>query len=128
MSNEHFYNTGVDLDQQAKADEGKLEISLVPPQIIKDIAEVRMYGNAKYHDPGNWTKVSKERYFDALLRHVLEAMPYSGNPGGIKSVDQESGIMHLKHAACNLAFILQQIEWEKDEENRRSDNQDPKCC
>ena len=122
MSDERFYNTGIDLDHQAKADEGKLEISLVPPQIIKDIAEVRMYGNAKYHNPDNWIQVSKERYFDALLRHVLEAMPYSGNPGGIESVDPESEIMHLKHAACNLAFILQQIEWEKDEENRQSDN------
>ena len=35
-------------DQQAKADAGKLELDLVPTQIIRDIAEVRMYGNQKY--------------------------------------------------------------------------------
>ena len=34
-------------NQTAKADEGKLQISLVPTQIIRDIAEVRMYGNQK---------------------------------------------------------------------------------
>lgn len=36
------------LDQNAKADAGKLQLSLVPTQIVKDIAEVRMYGNLKY--------------------------------------------------------------------------------
>ena len=34
-------------DQTAKADAGKLQLSLVPTQIIKDVAEVRMYGNKK---------------------------------------------------------------------------------
>ena len=39
--------------QEAKRDEGKLQISLVPMQIVRDIAEVRMYGNRKYGDPEN---------------------------------------------------------------------------
>ena len=34
-----------DDNQTAKADVGKLQISLVPTQIVNDIAEVRMYGN-----------------------------------------------------------------------------------
>lgn len=38
----------------AKADSGKLRLTLVPRQIIRDIANVRMYGTAKYHnDPEN---------------------------------------------------------------------------
>ena len=33
--------------QRAKADAGKIRPSLVPVQIIRDIAEVREYGNRK---------------------------------------------------------------------------------
>ena len=88
-------------DQTAKADAGKLQITLVPTQIIKDIAEVRMYGNAKYHDPDNWKQVEVERYRDALCRHLLE---YIKDP---KSVDEESGIPHYKHMATNIAFICE---------------------
>lgn len=36
-----------DESQSAKADAGKLQISLVPTQIIRDIAVVRAYGNKK---------------------------------------------------------------------------------
>lgn len=88
-------------NQTAKADAGKLQITLVPTQIIKDIAEVRMYGNAKYHDPNSWKQVEVQRYRDALCRHLLE---YIKDP---KSVDAESGIPHYKHMACNMAFICE---------------------
>ena len=50
----------------AKADSGKLQISLVPTEIIRAIAKIRMYGNEKYHSPSNWTSVEKRRYIDAL--------------------------------------------------------------
>lgn len=89
------------MNQEAKADAGKLQISLVPTQIIRDIAEVRMYGNKKYGDPDNWKTVEKSRYVDALLRHLLA---YLDNPDG---VDEESGIKHYKHMACNIAFICE---------------------
>ena len=39
-------------DQPAKADAGKLRITLVPRQIIREIAAVRMYGNQKYPEGG----------------------------------------------------------------------------
>jgi hypothetical protein len=89
------------MDQTAKADAGKLQITLVPTQIIRDIAEVRMYGNHKYHDPNNWKQVEVERYRDALCRHLLA---YLDDP---KSVDEESGIPHYKHMACNMAFLCE---------------------
>lgn len=88
-------------NQDAKADAGKLQITLVPTRIIEDIAEVRMYGNKKYHDPNNWKEVEVERYRDALCRHLLA---YIRDP---KSVDEESGIPHYKHMACNCAFICE---------------------
>ena len=94
-------------DQTIKADAGKLEIRLVPTQIVRDIAEVRMYGNAKYGDSESWRRVEPERYIDALLRHLLA---FVDDPHG---VDAESGIAHYKHAACNLAFLCEMMKEEK---------------
>ena len=90
-------------DQMVKADAGKLQITLVPRQIIRDIAAVRMYGNKKYPTGGsdNWKQVEPERYRDALMRHVLA---YLDDP---ESKDEESGLPHLWHAACNLAFLCE---------------------
>ena len=85
--------------QEAKADAGKLELSMVPMQIVRDIAEVRMYGNRKYGDPNNWKQVELQRYINAMLRHTLA---FVEDPYG---VDEESGIPHYKHAECNWAFI-----------------------
>lgn len=98
------------LDQTAKADAGKLQISLVPTQIIRDIAEVRMYGNNKYGSPDNWKTVELRRYIDALLRHTLAFVD------DIDSVDAESGIAHYKHMACNMAFICEMMRWKREAE------------
>lgn len=90
-------------DQTAKADEGKLQLILVPTGIIRAIARIRMYGNAKYPEGGldNWKQVEPERYRDALYRHLLA---YLDNPEG---VDAESGLPHLWHPACNAAFLIE---------------------
>ena len=87
--------------QEAKADAGKLQLTLVPRKIINDIAAVRMYGNNKYHDPDNWKTVEIERYRDALFRHLLA---YLDDPEG---KDEESGLPHLWHIACNVAFLCE---------------------
>lgn len=99
-------------DQTAKADEGKPKLTLVPRQIIYDIAEVREYGNNKYPEggPDNWKKVDKQRYRDALFRHLLL---YLDDPQG---VDEESGIKHLKHIACNVAFLCELEARPEDDE------------
>ena len=90
-------------DQTAKADEGKLQLTLVPSGIIRAIARIRMYGNAKYPEggPDNWKQVEPERYWDALYRHLLA---YLDDPEG---VDAESGLPHLWHLACNAAFLIE---------------------
>lgn len=87
-------------DQEAKADAGKAQISLVPMEIVWAIAWIRMYGNRKYGDPDNWKTVEPQRYRDALMRHLLH---YISDP---ESVDEESGYPHLWHAACNMAFLM----------------------
>lgn len=86
-----------------KDDKDKLKISLVPPQIIKDIAEVRMFGTKKYKDPNNWKNIDVGRYFDAMLRHILAMMK---DP---LSIDEESNLPHYKHVACNMAFICEKL-------------------
>lgn len=86
-------------DQKAKADAGKPRLSLVPPEIIFDIARVREYGNAKYGAADNWKTVEIERYRDAAFRHLLA---YISDPQG---KDEESGLQHLWHLACNVAFL-----------------------
>lgn len=95
-------------DQTAKADNAKPRLTLVPRQIIWDIAETREYGNRKYHDPDNWRNVEIERYRDALFRHF---MAYLDDPDG---VDAESGIPHYKHMACNMAFICEMEKKRRD--------------
>lgn len=86
-------------DQSAKADKGKLELSLVNPELVKAVAEVRMYGTEKYGDSENWRKVEPKRYVDALYRHLLAYI-------GGSEVDEESGLSHLSHMACNISFLL----------------------
>ena len=88
-------------NQQAKADAGKLQLTLVPRGIIRAIARIRMCGNEKYHDPENWRTVEIERYRDAAFRHFLS---YLDDPQG---VDEESGLPHLWHLACNVAFLVE---------------------
>jgi len=86
---------------EAKADAGKPRLSLVPSEIIRCIAVIREYGNRKYKDPENWRTVEVERYRDAAYRHLLA---YIDNPAG---VDEESGLPHLWHLACNVAFLCE---------------------
>ena len=90
-------------DYHAKQDYGKAKLSLVPRRIIWDVAAIREYGNNKYPDggPDNWRGVEPERYRDAAYRHFLR---YLDDP---KSVDSESGLPHLWHLACNIAFLCE---------------------
>ncbi len=88
-------------NQEAKADAGKLPLTLVPREIIRAIAAIRRYGTIKYHDPDNWKRVEIERYRDAAFRHWLA---YLDDP---KGVDEESGLPHLWHLACNIAFLCE---------------------
>ena len=88
-------------DQTAKADAGKLQLSLVPTGIIRAIARIRMYGNSKYGDPDNWKTVEPQRYRDAMYRHLLD---YIEDP---EAVDEESGLPSLWHLACNAAFLIE---------------------
>lgn len=95
------------MNQTAKNDAGKLRPTLVPVSLIEAVARVRQYGTEKYHDPENWRQVEPERYRDALYRHWLAYL------GGEKK-DSESGLPHLWHLACNVAFLIEMEGGQKD--------------
>ena len=88
-------------DQSAKADGGKVRLTLVPRDAIWAIATVREYGTSKYGDPDNWKRVEMQRYRDAAFRHFLR---YLDDPTG---ADEESGLPHLWHLMTNVAFLCE---------------------
>jgi len=82
-----------------KHDSEKLQWDLVPWEELEEIVRVLTYGAEKYA-PDNWKMVEpKERYFSALLRHVV-----AWRKG--EKLDPETGISHLAHAGCNLLFLM----------------------
>lgn len=97
------------LDQTIKSDAGKFRPTLVHTSLIRAVAEVREFGVRKYHDPDNWAMVEPQRYKDALFRHLLA---YLDNPDG---TDEESGLPHLWHLACNVDFLIEMAERGRDE-------------
>ena len=84
-----------------KFDSEKPRLELVPPAIIEAVGAVRTYGVKKYGDTDSWAKVNPERYRGALMRHLCA---YLRNPDG---TDEESGLPHLWHLACNVAFLCE---------------------
>ena len=100
------------MNTEAKNDQNKLDLTLVPRQIIWDIAAVRRHGCIKYPTggPDNWREVEIERFRAAAFRHFLA---YLDDPEG---VDEESGLEHYKHLVCNLAFICEMEKWAKEGE------------
>ncbi len=101
------------MNQKAKADKDKPRLSLVPSEIIRCIARIREYGQKKYGEQADhWDEVEIERYRDAAYRHLLN---YIDNPD--KGIDKESGLPHLWHLACNVAFLCELEKRREDEKN-----------
>jgi hypothetical protein len=87
-----------------KHDSGKPMPRLLPPSALLAIARVLTFGAKKY-SPDNWKHVpgAKERYLDALWRHLL-----AYNSG--EEIDPESGESHLAHIGCCVLFLLDAAE------------------
>jgi hypothetical protein len=101
-------------EEGKKYDEEKIRFDLIPPILLQAIAEVLTSGLAKYKDPDNWKKVPNltTRYYGALLRHLVAWR--SG-----EKLDPESGLPHLWHMACNIAFLI----WKEEKESHKDINQ-----
>ena len=101
------------MDNQAprKFDHGKPQVNLIPTVAIVEIGKVLAFGAQKY-DRGNWAKgLATSRYYDAAMRHLL-----AWNGG--EDNDPESGLSHLAHAGCNLCFMLWNMLFRKDLDDR----------
>ena len=88
---------------------------LIDPEWTTNIVEIYSYGAAKY-EKNNWMKVESDRYYAALNRHI-EAF------WNKKTYDDESGFLHLYHAAWNC-ITLQWLE-KKSERNEIVSNIPP---
>lgn len=82
-----------------KADDGKLQWSLMPFEQLEDVVRVLMNGAKKYARD-NWKKCDDiNRYKDALMRHVVSYIKGEKN-------DPEDNLSHLAHAMCNCLFLM----------------------
>ena len=81
---------------------------LLPFEPLENLVEILTYGAKKY-ESNNWQKVEPLRYFDALIRHLLEDWIRK------EDNDQESKKGHAKHMHCNAMF-LDWIKTQKEKE------------
>lgn len=87
--------------EAVRYNQDKLRYDLIPPEFVTAIAEVFTFGAQKY-TPNNWkgfTPEQREEIKGSLLRHIYAYLEGEEN-------DPESGLSHLAHAGCNLAFML----------------------
>lgn len=109
-----------DIVEGKKYDTGKNRMGLVLQgfaNALWEVGRVGTFGGQKY-DFGNWQYLenAKERYFDALFRHLFLYMQG-------EEIDKESGLKHLSHALWNLTAVLEFIvREEKDLKEGNIDN------
>lgn len=90
---------------------GKLPIELIPTSFLKQTAAVLQKGAEKYA-PRNWERgMSWQSVYGCLMRHLI-----AWQDG--KELDDETGLPHLAHAACNLAFLIEYAETCPDLDDR----------
>lgn len=82
-----------------KFDAAKPRHDLIPPELPEVVAQVLTFGAAKY-GPRNWENgMAWGRPFAALMRHMWAW--WRG-----ETHDPETGMSHLWHAACCIAFLV----------------------
>lgn len=96
-----------------KKDEGKVRLDLIPPEAIQGIGEVLTFGANKYSKRGWESGMAWGRCFGAAMRHLWAWW----NPL-VPDEDEESGLSHLKHAACCVVFMIAYEEREVGEDDR----------
>lgn len=92
-----------------KHDGGKPRLDLVPPELIEAVGTVMTHGAEKYGE-ASYRNVEPKRYRSALMRHICKWLK---EPHG---KDEDSGLPHLWHIACNVAFLLELDKEDKPEE------------
>jgi len=91
-----------------KITKDKLHPQDIPWLAIKSILDVRVFGNNKYQ-PHTFYLVQPLLHLDACIRHLMEVYISLGQGEGIEIDNKESGLMHLEHALCDLAGVVEII-------------------
>jgi hypothetical protein len=79
-------------------DPKKLQPSMIPPVFIEGVSQVLMFGARKYAR-GNWMRgMSFTDVLDAIKTHTLAI-----ERG--EDLDTDSGLPHIYHIGCGLAFL-----------------------
>lgn len=80
----------------------KTPMELVPASLIFAVAEVLKVGAKKYA-PRNWERgMSWSTVIGCCLRHLFKWIsPFHSD------YDEETGLNHLWHAACNIAMLIE---------------------
>lgn len=99
MTTEEFNDKPTGSDEGRKDDGGKSRTDLLAPEFLLAVGDVLRFGAAKY-DERNWEKgMAWGRPLGAALRHLLLW-------AGGQRYDEETGLSHLAHAACNVMFLF----------------------
>lgn len=95
-----------------KQDEGKLRWDLLPTRALNELVKVYGFGLAKGYPARNWEKgMEWSRPFAALMRHAWAFW-------GGESVDKESGLPHMAHAAWNALALVEYLVQGKGRDDR----------
>lgn len=95
-------------DYTIKYDQGKHKLSQFPREAMEAVVEVMEYGARKY-GKGSWNRVEVERYIDAAARHLYAMQDIDENGKeciNLSKKDDESGLEHLYHLACNVVYAV----------------------
>ena len=81
--------------------EGKPKHSLIDAEFEAELAKVLTFGAKKYA-PNNWRKgLPWMETMDSLKRHINAFMDPS-----CSDLDEETGLHHMAHVACNAMFLV----------------------
>lgn len=94
-----------------KHDAGKAPLGLIPRSALNAEAMVMAFGAEKY-SRDNWRSgIRWSRLIDAALRHIT-----AYNDG--EDTDEETGLSHLAHARCCLAFLIEYAQTHPEMDDR----------
>lgn len=110
------YNEG-DINSDAKgsgarANKGKISLSLIPFHLLGGLARVFMGGKLKYAE-FNWAKgMAWSTCMDCILRHLVKWW-FLGEEN-----DKESGESHLSHVLANVLMLIHYSKAYPEGDNR----------
>lgn len=94
---------GIAPTKGTKYDSGKPPVSLVPQAMLYGAARAYEFGARKYARHNYRLGINASRLLDAAMRHLSEVAEG-------KTVDEESGLHPLDHAAAALGMLMDTLE------------------